>query len=204
MRDELNRLRRDIDVLETATGLAYPFDRGDVRKIALGSLLGLPLLVWSLVGVARPPIAGIAIVVTLLAVLGLMSSASSRLAEEGGGRPAAWREHRTGLVLFLTLTAAALVYLAIAVWGGLSWEAATGTAVYIAAVGTTVPAIADRSRRYLLGGSLPTLLYGAVLPLCDDRGLMLATGLWIFVSALASAGLMHRQLRGANRVDGPH
>ncbi len=196
MNQEIERLRHDIGVLERATGLGLPFDPRDARNLALGSLLGVPAAVWSLVGPTQPPITGIVLVATLLAVVGASSLDARRARKTQADEPLRWREHKFGIALFLFVTPAALAYLVVGVWGGLSlWGLALPTAVFIGGIATAVPAIADRRRAYLLGGCFWTLAYAVVLPFCDDRQLMLATAFWILLAGSTSAAIMFRQIR---------
>ncbi len=201
MEDQMQRLRHDLGVLQSATGLSLAFDRRDATRIGLCGLLGLPLVLWSLLGPTRPPIAGIAIVATLLIVLLVNGLAGFRADAQRESQPSRWRERKIEMVLFLALSAATLAYLLVAVWGGLSWNAATATAVFIGGVSASVPAITDRGRLHVLGGTLPTLIYAAVLPLADDRQLMLATGLWIVFAALGTTFLMRWQLKSLAPYD---
>lgn len=196
MNKELEHLRHDIGVLEEATGLGLPFDERDARLVALGSFLGVPAAIWSFVGPTHPPVAGIVLIVTLLGVVAASSWAARSARMEQASEPLRWREHRFSIASFLFITLAALTYLAVGVWGGLSWEVVLPTAVFLGGVATAVPAIADRRRAYLFGGFAPTLAYAAVLPFCDDRQLMLATALWIASACALSAALMFWQLRG--------
>ena len=156
----------------------------------------MPAAIWSLVGPTHPPITGIVLVATLLAVVGASTLDARRARQTRADEPLRWREHKFGIALFLFVTLAALVYLVVGVWGGLSlWGLALPTAVFIGGIATAVPAIADRRRSYLLGGCLWTLAYAVVLPLCDDRQLMLATALWILLAGATSAAIMFWQLR---------
>jgi len=201
MKQEIERLRSDIGVLEQATGLGLSFDQRDARSVALGSLLGVPAAIWSLVGPTQPPITGIVLVATLLAVVGASSLDARRAGKTKAEEPLRWREHKFGIALSFFVTLAALAYLMVGVWGGLSlWGLALPTAVFIGGVATAVPAIADRRRSYLLGGCFWTIAYAVVLPFCDDRQLMLATALWILLAGATSAAIMFRQLR-SQKVD---
>ena len=195
MSDDLTRLRNDISVMQQAAGFDPPFDRLDARNVGLSSLLGLPLVVWGLVGTLQSPYPELAIVATLLAIYGLSSYASKKALKERHERPLRWREHKLGLLLVLLLTSAALAYLAVSLWHELSWSAAMATGIFFAGVSTAAIAMVDRNRVYLLGGAIPTVLYGAFFPLYDSRGLLLATACWIIVSALATAAIMFQQLR---------
>ena len=107
MKQEIERLRHDIGVLEQATGLGLPFDHRDARLVGLGSLLGVPAAVWSLVGPTQPPITGIVLVATLLSVLGASIWAARQARKEQASEPLRWREHRFSIALFLFITLAA-------------------------------------------------------------------------------------------------
>ena len=194
MNEDLQRVRSDLEVVRQAAGLGeLPFDRSDVKKTMLYCLLGLPLLIFGLIGPTQTPYPEIAIAATLVLVI-VGSTLEERAAKRNRAEaPLRWREHKTGLALFL-ITGGGLAYLIVASWQGVFWAQAVGTAIFLAGMCLAVPAIVDRDRLHYLGGALPTLAYGAVFPMGEERLWMIATALWIILAAVGTAAVMSWQL----------
>ena len=201
MTDELTRVRNDLSIMQEAAGLGLPFDREDARIIALGAFVSLPMTIWGLFGSDRAPYPELVIVITLIVIYALSSYLSRKALKERHEHPRRWREHKLELLLVLVLSTAGLSYLAVGLWNQLSWNVAMATAIFIAGVSTIAVTVVDRSRIYLLGGALPTLVYGALFPLYSSRQLLLATAAWIAISCLATAALMMRQLQEITLID---
>ena len=201
MTDNLSRIQADLSIIQEAIGGGLPFDRTEARAIGLGSLLALPAALWGLLGSARSPFPELVIVVTLLAIYVASSALGKRAHNDRHEQPIRWREHKLSLFLVLLLSIAALAYLGVSLWNDLSWNVAMATAIFFAGISAVAIAVVDRSRLYLLGGAIPTLIYGVFFPLYDSRQLLLATAAWIAASCLATSALMFRQLNDRDALD---
>ncbi len=197
MNDTVDRVREDLAIMEEAVGLSLPFDRRDVRSVAKGGLLAVPLALFGWQGPPGPPYQGIAIVLTLLVLFGLSWASAAKASRERDTAPARWREHRSGIALFVFLMIALFAYLVVGLWGGLSWDLIVPTAVFAGGVAIGVQGVGDPSHRYVLAGSLTTIAYAIVIPFCDDAQLALATAGWIALTAATTSLLMSWQLDAA-------
>ena len=195
MNDPISRIQSDLSLMRDAAGLGPSFDLQEARAIALGALLALPLALWGLFGSAESPYPELVIAATLAAIYVGSSLLSKRAHRQRIEEPFRWREHKISLLLVVLLSTAALSYLAVGLWNDISWNVVMATGIFFAGVSTLAVAVIDRKRFHLVGGALPTLVYGALFPLYDSRQLLFATAAWIAVSCLATSALMIRHLR---------
>ena len=126
----------------------------------------------------------------------LARSAHRRRATE----PVCWRETRYGLLLLLLFVPVFV--------GFIVWEAMVGTprvaiqtgAAFFPGLALAWFGVIDRTRRYYLGGALPLIIFGLVIPFCDPRQVRAGAGLMLIAIGLATAAIQMWQLRSQRRT----
>ena len=192
---DLDRVRNDLATMKKAAGAGLPFGRADVRLSLAWAAAGVPLAAW----VAYTPVEritfGLLLGVPVVAVLALSAFVAKRCYRSRGKGPVRWREHR-----FQWIAAGVLAPLfgAFLLWGlvrGLSPEALTITAVFMAGLGMLIVPIVDRTRLFYLGWAASTMFFAIAAPLFGLRYLGVGMGGWLIFSGLSAAGIMAWQLR---------
>ena len=190
---EINRLREDLEAIRQAAGLDLPFNRRDVWILTpVGCIAGavIACMGWW-VPVEYKWVALFPAAIVLGVWLVLARSAHRRRATE----PVYWRETRYGL-LFLLLFMPVLV-------GFIVWEATMGApraviqtgAAFFPGLGLAWFGVIDRTRRYYIGGALPLIIFGLMIPFCDPRQIRAGAGLMLIAIGLLTAAIQMWQLR---------
>jgi hypothetical protein len=163
MKEETDRLKHDLQTIESALGMNL-WTRRDVRRglmgVAGGALAGLFLLIWS--ACHRPPVLGLIMLLALLVVIVIGKDIGFRLQPErapGSGREIAFynRFYVVGGAL------AACIYL----WSqnrGMDPFTGFGLAIVTAGSWYLFYAISAPSRWISIGGALPLIVCGFLLP----------------------------------------
>lgn len=202
---EINRIRRDIEVIREAAGLGLPFGWEDVwlsLAVAPCGLLLSAVGAWGPLGSARLAVLPLLPIVVAAGVL------RYRYRRSSGRSPVRRREYDLGLatgVLFALLAGGYLVWarrigqptgltggLAVAMTGGLC-----------AVLGATSP-----GRRSSYAAAVVLIAYGLIIPLSTPRQIVIAGGAAMALTGLGASAILALQLRhvegSAHEQPAPH
>jgi hypothetical protein len=193
---EIERIRRDLDVMREAAGLELPFGWEDVWL----SLALVPCgLVLSGLGAWGPLSSARLGVLPLLGVVAALGVLRYRYRRRSGRSQVRRREYDLGLVAGTLLALLAGGFLAWArrlgqpteVMGGLAVAMAGGLCVVLGATGP--------GRRSCFVAAAVLLAYGLVIPFCTPQQVVIGGGAAVMAVGLGAAAVQAWQLK---RIDG--
>lgn len=192
---ELDRVRSDLATMKQATGVGLPFGRADIGLSLAWAAAGIPLAAWAAYAPVEQMTFGLLLSIPVAGVLTLSALVAKKYHRHRGKDAVRWREHRFQWIAAGVLTP---VFGGFLIWGivrGLSPEAMTITAVFLAGLGMLVIPIVDRARLFYVGWAVSTMLFAATAPQFGHRYLGVCIGGWLMISGLSAAGIMGWQLR---------
>lgn len=192
---QVDRMKQDLNAIQQALALEPVVDRLDIWI----------LLVYTALGVVVSALAAHGILLTQNRVLQLCFALimgtltiwyTIRRYRQKCVKPGIWREARFGMVAFVVFVPAALLFKFWAKHQGLP-ETAIGSAVIFSfGLAYLALAIANRSRRYIVGFALPLIAIAFLFPAIIKLHLLsMSVGLFLAVSCSAMAGIIAWQLR---------
>ena len=191
---EMDRVREDLATMKRAAGVGLPIGRSDVRLSLAWAVAGVPLAVWAAYTPPEQTTFGLLLVIPCMGVLALSALVAKKYHRHRGKTPAPWREHRFQWIAAGVLTP---VFGGFVAWGivrGLSPEALTVTALFMAGLGSLIIPILDRTRLFYLGWAVFTMLFAVTAPLLGQRYFGVLVGGWLILSGLSAAGIMGWQI----------
>ena len=191
---EMNRLRDDLATMKQAAGVGLPIGRLDVCLSLAWAAAGVPLAAWAAYTPPEPMTFGVLLVFPGIVVLALSAFVAKKYHRHRGQAPAPWREHRFQWITAAVLTPVFGGFVAWSIVRGLSPEAPTVTALFMAGLGTLILPILDRTRLFYLGWAASTMLLAFTAPLLGQRYFGVLVGGWLILSGLSAAGIMGWQL----------
>jgi hypothetical protein len=198
----LERVQEDLEVVKQAMGLRRPFEWEHVWAcLALGVVGLLIATITAATDIARRPV--VAASQSHLAYLGLLlvpaALIMALLVALGSRRrhvaPFFWCESRRSLVVAAVIVP---LYLLFAAWAARSTVAAgalTASTLFLAGLFALAGAIADPSRRHVLGFAVSTMLAGLVAPVANYESAGLLAGAWLFLGGSSTAAILAWRLR---------
>ena len=195
MNAELDRMKRDLEIINEASGLGLPpLGREDAQALGLLGAVGLAIAAWSWLAGGLPPesIALLGTVVSLGGVLfyhfiytrrGMRTPASDR------GSRWSWR---LGLLLGTLIGG---FYVWAKFFGGLQGSAFAAVVFIFSGSLLVLLAWTDKWRLCFLGWAVPLLMFGAFVPLMPPTLFVTLLGATLGVGGLASAAIVHFQLK---------
>ena len=195
---ELDRLRRDLDVVQRAVGLGLPFTRADLRLNLMIAACGAAIAGWTAIVPWTYRWGALVILGLLVAALPWAASGAHRRRAE---QPARWREQRAGIVAALVMTPLVVGYMRWERALGIPREAVGAAAVFFVGVALLVLGAIDRTRRHYVGGALPLMTFGLAIPFFSARGVMIGGGLCLMFAGLAAAAIQNWPLGRAEADD---
>ena len=191
---EIDRVRDDLAMMKQAAGVGLPVGRPDVCLSLAWAAAGLPLAAWAVYAPPEPMAFGLLLVIPSLGVLALSAFVAKKYHRDRGQAPAPWREHRFQWIAAGVLTPVFGGFVAWSIVRGLSPEAMTVTALFMAGLGMLVLPIVDRTRLFYLGWAVSTMLFAVTAPLLGQRYFGVLVGGWLVLSGLSAAGIMGWQI----------
>ncbi|MCH8052626.1 MAG: hypothetical protein IH895_01065 [Planctomycetes bacterium] len=191
---DINRVRDDLAMMKQAAGVGLPIGRSDVWLSLAWAAAGVPLASWAAYSPPEPMAFGLLVIIPSMGVLALSAFVAKKYHRDRGKAPAPWREHRFQWIAAGVLTP---VFGGFVAWGivrGLSPEALTVTALFMAGLGTLILPILDRTRLFYLGWAVSTMLFAVTAPLLGQRYFGVLVGGWLILSGLSAAGIMGWQI----------
>jgi hypothetical protein len=198
----LEQVREDLAVMREALGIRLPFEWAHVWACVALSVVGMGVAVitsgtnltvspvvlglsarWAYIGLLIVPVSLVLIFMTLVA--------RSRKQDF----PLFWRENRQA---WAVAAVAVPLFIGFAAWivrSGLSAGTLTASTFFVAGLYPLMSAVADRSKRYMLGWAVSTILAGAVAPLASYESAGILAGGWLILGGLSTAVIMACQLR---------
>ena len=161
----------------------------------------MPLAAWAAFTPPEQTTFGLLLVIPCMGVLALSAFVAKKYHRQRGDAPAPWREHRFQWIAAGVLTP---VFGGFVAWGivtGLSPQALTVTALFMAGLGMLILPILDRTRLFYLGWAVFTMLFAVAVPLLGQRYLGVLEGGWLIFSGLSAAVIMRWQI---HRSAGEH
>jgi hypothetical protein len=116
--------------------------------------------------------------------------------------PLLWRESRQSAVIAFVATSLYLVFLAWAVWNGVSPGALTVATLFLVGLFALLGGLSEPNRRHHLGWAIATMLAGACAPLGSYGSAGLIVGGWLILGSLSTAGIIYWQLRNRSTPNG--
>ncbi len=191
---EINRVRDDLAMLKQAAGVGLPIGRSDVCLSLAWAVAGVPLAAWAAFATPEPMAFGLLLIIPSMGVLALSAVVAKKYHRHRGKAPAPWREHRFQWIMAGVLTPVFGVFVVWSIVRGLSPEALTVTALFMAGLGMLILPILDRTRLFYLGWAVFTMLFAIAAPLLEQRYLGVLVGGWLILSGLSAAGIMGWQI----------
>lgn len=191
---ELDRVRADLATMKRAAGLGLPIGRPDVYLSLAWAAAGVPLAAWAAVAQPAQTVFGLLLGIPCLGVLMLSAFVAKKYHRQRDRAPAPWREHRFQWIAAAVLTPVFGVFVVWSVVRGLSPEALTVTALFMAGLGMLIVPILDRTRVFYVGWAVFTMLLAVAAPLLGQRYLGVLVGGWLIASGLSAAGIMRWQI----------
>ncbi len=191
---EMNRVRDDLATMKRAVGVGLPIGRSDVCLSLAWGVAGVPLAAGAAYTHPGQTTLALVLVIPCMGVLALSAFVAKKYHRHRGKAPAPWREHRFQWIAAGVLTP---VFGGFVVWCivmGLSPEALTVTAMFLAGLGMLVVPILDRTRLFYLGWAVFTMLFAVAAPLFGPRYLGVLVGGWLILCGLSAAGIMGWQI----------
>jgi len=214
---ELDRVKKDLEVMQEAAGLELPFGWEDVWLYAVGApAFGIWMLLWALLlpsGEAMNMLKMVLAAVPALPCMGIFVMLRYKFRRETGRSPVRRREYSSELIrgaiiaLFLTPYGVFLLLMGCPkpFFFGMMW--------FFLGIMVGIPAFSSRGRLYNLGGALGLMVCGVVIPLCSVKrhgtwtvrvlhisldstvdSFLISIGIVCIVGGLISAGIMAYQL----------
>ncbi len=193
-RTEMDRVRDDLATMKRAAGVGLPIGRSDVCLSLAWAVAGVPLAVWAPYAPPEQPTFGLLLVIPCIGVLLLSAFVAKKYHCHRGTAPAPWREHRFQWIVAGVLTPVFGGFVAWSILWGMSPEAMTVTALFMAGLGALILPIFDRTRLFYLGWAVFTMLFAVTAPLLGRRYLGALVGGWLILSGLSAAGIMGWQI----------
>ena len=190
---ELDRVRKDLEVMNQAAGTELPFDKADLKWGWIDGLIFVPLAIWAWLGPGT--YMTLAIVLSLLGTLPGAWSIWRKHRLQRDRHPSPWREQRRKTLI--SVCAVPIAYL-IAVWAIANGTPPNTMVGLLLAVGGSVYTIAglvSSRRRYYLGIGIAAIACGLAMPGATDRQVGLAMALMFIVGAPVSTAIAAWQLR---------
>jgi hypothetical protein len=185
---ELTRLRRDMDVIQEAAGLTFPFGWRDVWLILGMVPCGLIILLWGLAGPTDHAFfSTLPLIVLTLVIVGLQIS-QYRYSGHGSFLKQQWIEGAVAVLAFAVL-------ILWEKWLGLPYRPVRGAAVFIAGAMLFVMSLSSRHRRAALGSAVALIPFGLVVPLCSQQQIITVGGGAVMLAGIVGAGILAAQLR---------
>ncbi len=191
---EIDRVRDDLAMMKQAAGVGLPIGRPDVCLSLAWAAAGVPLAAWAAFTPPEQTTFGLLLVIPCMIVLALSAFVAKKYHRDRGKAPAPWREHRFQWIAAGVLTP---VFGGFVAWGivrGLSPEALTVTALFMAGLGMLILPILDRTRLFYLGWAISTMLFAVTAPLLGQPFLGVVVGGWLILSGISAAGIMGWQI----------
>ncbi len=198
----LERVRGDLAVMRQAFGLRLPFEWEHVCACLALAALGLAIsAITASTNIAvEPVVRGSAahwayislLVVPVFLFLGVITMVASRRKEDA---PLFWLENRQSWAVAAVATP---LFIGFTVWtmrSGLSAGSLTAATLFFAGVYSLMAAVADKSRRYMLGWAVSAILAGVIAPFAGYESAGLLAGGWLAVGGISTAVIMAWQLR---------
>lgn len=201
----LEQVREDLAVMRQALGLGLPFEREHVWTCLALSAVGMA--VAAITGgtniAATPVVRGSAahwayiglLVVPVCLVLGVMTVVARCRREDA---PSFWCEIRQS---WAVAAIAVPLFIGFTIWtmmSGLSAGTLTAATLFLAGMYLLMTAVAGRSKRYMLGWAVSTILAGVIAPLASYESAGILAGGWLILGGLSTATIMAWQLRSVN------
>ena len=190
---ELDRVRRDLEIMQDAVGTELPFGRKEILKTFLSGLWAVPLAIWATLGPGT--YISLAIVLTLVAMVLVGSATGAKSRRQRFQEPRRWREFRYEMLVPLALAPFVLFGFYWAVANGTPPKTMMGVVLFVAGVALCFIAGFSRARRSYFGMGVATMTCGVVMPWCSERQIGLALALLFIVGASAEAAIGAWQLR---------
>ncbi len=191
---EIDRVRDDLATMKRAAGVGLPIGRSDVGLSLAWAVAGVPLAAWAAFTPPEQTTFALLLVVPCMGVLALSAFVAKRYHRHRGKAAAPWREHRFQWIAAGVMTPVFGGFVAWSIIRGLSPEAMTVTALFMAGLGMLVLPILDRTRLFYLGWAISTMLFAFAAPLLGQRYLGMLVGGWLILSGLSAAGIMRWQI----------
>jgi hypothetical protein len=194
---DLDRVRKDLDVIQQALGAESFLVRANWKHALLNVLILVPLVLWSTVGPGT--YMSLAIIVTLVALAAGGIGEGRAYRRERAEHPARWREWRR--LMMVPLWGAPLVVL-FGVWAisnGVPPRTMTGLVLAVAGGILVAMGCFAAIRRSYIPMGLAMIVCGLALPWYTDQQVGLGFALMFLVGELTSWAIAARQLRRAEQ-----
>jgi hypothetical protein len=194
---DLSRLRRDLDVIQSAAGLEPPFGQSEIWLSLALVPSGAIIAAWAAFGpYDYISVSLLPLLLSFLAYVGVWGLRYRRHVRER-------REHTFEAVSAVAFLAAMACLVAWDRMFGLPRGAVMGAGFTLAGIMFIPLAFSSPVRRVCLACPVLLIPVGLALPFCTRQQTYLVAGLAVMVSGLVGTGIMAWQLRASRRGHGP-
>ncbi len=188
---DLSRLRRDLDVIQSAAGMELPSGRWEVWQTLALVPCGAIIVAWAAFGPWDYILVSL-LPCLLLALVAACRSVMQRRRHSGGRQ-----ERKVELIATLLFTVAMAGLITWETTLGLPKGAVRGAAFSLAGVMFIMMGLTSPARRSYFAG-VALIPFGLALPLCTNQQIALVGGFAMMAAGVIAGGIMAGQLR-ANR-----
>ena len=215
--NELERVKKDLEVMQEAAGLELPFGWEDVWLYAVGApAFGIWMILWALLlpgGEAMNLLKMTLACVPALACTGIYVSLRYKYRRGSGRSAIRRREYSSELIGMAIVTLFLIPYGVFLLLMGCPKPFFFGMMWFFLGIMVGRPAFSSRGRLYNLGGAIGMMVCGVVIPLCSVKrsgtwrvlvlhisfdntvdSFLISIGIVCIVGGLISAGIMAYQL----------
>ena len=215
--NELDRVKKDLEVMQEAAGLELPFGWEDVWLCAVGvPAFGIWIVLWTLLlpgGEAMNMLKMALACVPALAAISIYVFLRYKYRRGSGRSPIRRREYSLELIGMVIIGLFLTPYMLFLMWMGCPKPFIFGMMWFFLGMMVGILAFSNRGRLYNLGGAIGLLVCGVVIPLCSVErsgtwrvrvlhispdstvdSFLISIGIVCIVGGLISAGIMAYQL----------
>jgi len=215
--NELERVKKDLEVMQEAAGLELPFGWEDVWLYAVGApAFGIWIVLWALLlpgGEAMNMLKMALAAVPALPCMGIFVMLRYKFRRETGRSAIRRREYSLELIGMVIIGLFLTPYMVFLMLMGCPKPFLFGMMWFFLGLMVGILAFSSRGRLYNLGGALGLMVCGVVIPLCSVKrsgtwtvrvlhinlnntvdSFLISIGIVCIVGGLISAGIMAYQL----------
>ncbi len=215
--NEVERVKKDLEVMQEAAGLELPFGWEDVWLYAVGApVMGIWMILWTLLlpGGETMNLLKMALgAVPALPCIAIYILLRYKYRRASGRSPIRRREYSSELIAMVIIILFLTPYMLFLMWMGCPKPFLFGMMWFFLGIMVGILAFSSRGRLYNLGGALGLMVCGVVIPLCSVQrhgswsvrvlhisksntadAFLISIGIALIVGGLISAGIMAYQL----------
>lgn len=206
---EIDRVQQDLDLIKSTLSGEFPYDRRHLLMSLLGAGAGVLVALTSVE--SMQPFIRQTLLIYFLGIVGFWVWHVGRVRSARAHRPRAWNWTRretvaalVGIALLVSYVVTMRVVLAQrGEWSGVAWrQHIAGPVLFFVGVTLVSASVSSRTLWSWAGWGVPAAVGGLVILWCDSVAqTRLALGVALVIGGLASAAILHGQIRIEEEVD---